>query len=103
MSLPVHTTLAAYETVNTNIRKIDMYDHTNSISSAIITYSNTSLSNETVIDSSTKISALSAGSNNTFLITHTQNPTNTTGGNVITNYDISINLSNNIFISSLIK
>jgi hypothetical protein len=99
MSLPVQTTLSAYETVNTNIRKIDMYDHANSISSAIITYSNTGISNESIIGSSTKISDLSGGSNNTFLITHTQNPTNTSGGNVITNYDISLNLSNNIFIN----
>ena len=99
MSLPVHTTLAAYESVNTNIRKIDMYNYTNSISSAVITYSNTSISNESVIGTSTKISDLSGGSNNTFLITHTQNPINTTGGNVITNYDISLNLSNNIFIN----
>ena len=66
---------------------------------AIITYSNTSISNESVIGTSTKISDLSGGSNNTFLITHTQNPTNTNGGNVITNYDIILNLSNNIFIN----
>ena len=99
LSLPVHESLAAYETVSSDIRKIDMYDHTNSISNIQITYSNTSISNEDIVSTSTKISDLSGGSDNTFLITHTQNPQNTTGGNVITNYDISLNLSNNIFIN----
>ena len=99
LSIPVHETLAAYGTVSSNIHKIDMFNHTNSVSSIEIQYSNTSISNEVIIGSTTKISDLSGGSNNTFIVTHTQNPKNVTGGNVITNYDISLNLSNNIFIS----
>ncbi len=95
-TLPIRD-LDEYETVDTNVYKIDMNDFSNKIT-ASIGYSNAQISTESLVSNS-RLSDLSAGASfGSFLISHAQNPNNVGGGSILTNYDISVNSGSNIFL-----
>lgn len=96
--IPVNSTLKEYETVDTSVYKIDMISHTNSVSSIEIQYSNTSISNESILDVTTNILDLSSNNDGTYAISHAQDPKNKNGGSVLTNYAIDMNSTTNIFL-----
>ena len=99
LNISLYDTLKEYETVDANVYNIDMADHANSISSAEIQYANTSISNESIISTTTSIYDLLNNHDGSYRFTHTQNPKNKNGGNVITNFDIDLNATTNIFVN----
>ena len=100
LAVPVASkSLFAYQTVNSNTYKIDFINHASKISSVYIDADESTIARESIISTETSIIDLASGGNNTFLISHNQNPALSTGGSYFDARDVSFSVANNIFIT----